>query len=77
MSPEFCALTAVKLDSAMERVQSPAEVLSTMRKVLEEQDSAQLLASVVEKAKKKKNSNKVHPELTPAGRQSTVSFIID
>ncbi|KAF9805526.1 hypothetical protein SFRURICE_020911 [Spodoptera frugiperda] len=80
MSSENCAKIAVKLDAMTDGEEMASTILRTLKKLLNEQYSIQLMEDNVAKAKekglKKRPGNKVHPELFPDGRQATVSFIL-
>ncbi|CAG9794218.1 unnamed protein product [Diatraea saccharalis] len=79
MSSESCAMVAVKLDALLVTASNPADVLASIKNVLEEQQDIQLLENRVKfaKEKKKRKWNRVHPVLSPPGRQPTVSFILN
>ncbi|XP_022816824.1 uncharacterized protein LOC111349806 [Spodoptera litura] len=81
MSSENCAKIAVKLDAMTDGEEMSSTILRTLKKLLNEQYSIQLMEDNVAKAKEKglkkvRPYNKVHPELIPDGRQATVSFIL-
>ncbi|KAF9420628.1 hypothetical protein HW555_003175, partial [Spodoptera exigua] len=81
MSSENCAKIAVKLDAMTDGDEMSSTILRTLRKLLNEQYSIQLMEDNVAKAKerglkKTRPYNKVHPVLIPDGRQATVSFIL-
>ncbi|KAJ0170280.1 hypothetical protein K1T71_014208 [Dendrolimus kikuchii] len=77
MSPESCALIAVKLDSS--ELMTSKNILLKLKTLLEERDSIQMMSGNIRRGKEKKNNkrvNRVHPDLSTIGREETVSFIL-
>lgn len=75
MSSESCTAVAVKLDILTELSTSTDHILTTLNTLLQEQDSMNIMAGNVKRAKEThKRKMKVQPVLE--GRTATVSFLV-